>query len=104
MANNLARMFHESPAATADMTVLPRVLGCRTLWRTVQVRLRSNPAVPRDGCTVAHPSPRSRDGNCSSPQQAAGKLRNVRYFYHFIVVRSLTPQQATGDALAGAFS
>ncbi|MEJ2234723.1 MAG: hypothetical protein P8X67_12430, partial [Syntrophobacterales bacterium] len=43
MANNLARMFHESPAATADMTVLPRVLGCRTLWRTVQVRLRSNP-------------------------------------------------------------
>ena len=43
MANNLARMFHESPAATADMTVLPRVLGCRTLRRTVQVRLRSNP-------------------------------------------------------------
>jgi hypothetical protein len=36
-------MFHESPAATADMTVLPRVLGCRTLRRTVQVRLRSNP-------------------------------------------------------------
>jgi hypothetical protein len=77
MGNNLARMFHESPAATADMTVLPRVLGCRTLRRTVQVRLRSNPAVPRD-CTVArpprlseqardggqaHPSPRSRDGN-----------------------------------------
>ena len=28
MGNNLARMFHESPAATADMTVLPRVLGC----------------------------------------------------------------------------
>ena len=23
MGNNLARMFHESPAATADMTVLP---------------------------------------------------------------------------------
>jgi len=43
MANNLARMFHESPAATADMTVLPRVLGCRTLRRTDQVRLRSNP-------------------------------------------------------------
>jgi len=43
MENNLARMFHEFPAATADMTVLPRVLGCRTLRRTVQVRLRSNP-------------------------------------------------------------
>ncbi|MDH3773951.1 MAG: hypothetical protein WBG24_11100 [Syntrophobacteria bacterium] len=25
------------------MTVLPGVLGCRTLRRTVQVRLRSNP-------------------------------------------------------------
>ena len=28
--------------ATADMGVLPSVLGCRTLRRTVQVRLRSN--------------------------------------------------------------
>ncbi|MDH3929114.1 MAG: hypothetical protein OEV22_14335 [Deltaproteobacteria bacterium] len=27
-----------------------------TLRRTVQVRLRTNPAVPRDGCQVAHPS------------------------------------------------
>ncbi|MBW2580085.1 MAG: hypothetical protein JRD00_03900 [Deltaproteobacteria bacterium] len=31
------------PAATADMTVLPCVLGCRTLRRIVQVRLGSNP-------------------------------------------------------------
>ncbi|MEE9526234.1 MAG: hypothetical protein V3W07_01090 [Syntrophobacteria bacterium] len=29
--------------ATADMSVLPGVLGSRTLRRTVQVRLRSNP-------------------------------------------------------------
>jgi len=36
-------MLHESPAATADMAVLPGVLGCRTLRRTVQVRLGSNP-------------------------------------------------------------
>ncbi len=35
----LARIFHELPAPTADMTVLPGVLGCRTLRRTVQVRL-----------------------------------------------------------------
>jgi hypothetical protein len=48
--------------ATADMTVLPGVLECRTLRRTVQVRLESNPAVPRD-CPVVHPSPRSPDGN-----------------------------------------
>ena len=38
-------MFHELLAATADMAVLPGVLGCRTLRRTVQVRLGSNPAV-----------------------------------------------------------
>ena len=38
----LTRMFHESPAATADMAALPGVLGCRTLRRTVQVRLKSN--------------------------------------------------------------
>jgi len=41
-------MFHESPAATADMAALPGVLECRPLQRTVQVRLEANPAVPRD--------------------------------------------------------
>jgi hypothetical protein len=35
-------MFHESPAATADAAVLPGVLGCRPLRRTVQVRLGTN--------------------------------------------------------------
>ena len=35
-------MFHELLAATADMAVLPGVLGYRTLRRTVQVRLGSN--------------------------------------------------------------
>ena len=39
----LARIFSELPAATADMRVLPGVLGYRTLRRTVQVRLGSNP-------------------------------------------------------------
>jgi hypothetical protein len=39
----LVRIFHELPAATADMTVLPGVLGCRTLRRTVQVRLGIQP-------------------------------------------------------------
>ena len=38
----LARIYHEWPAETADMTVLPGVLGCRTLRRTVQIRLGSN--------------------------------------------------------------
>ena len=32
-------MFHASLAATADMVVLPGVLGCRALRRTVQVNL-----------------------------------------------------------------
>jgi hypothetical protein len=44
----LTRIFHEFPAATTDMGVLPSVLGCRSLRRTVQVRLGTNPAVPRD--------------------------------------------------------
>ncbi|MEE8620570.1 MAG: hypothetical protein V3T37_00825 [Syntrophobacteria bacterium] len=35
----LARIFHESLAATTDMAVLPGVFGCRPLRRTVQVRL-----------------------------------------------------------------
>jgi hypothetical protein len=38
----LARIFHESLAATTDMAVLPGVLGCRRLRRTVQVRLGTN--------------------------------------------------------------
>ncbi|MDH3930370.1 MAG: hypothetical protein OEV22_20770 [Deltaproteobacteria bacterium] len=33
------------------------------LRRTVQVRLRTNPAVPRDGCPVARPSSWSRHTN-----------------------------------------
>jgi hypothetical protein len=52
----LARILRELPAPTTDMNVLPGVLGCSfdyaqdklTLRRTVQVRLGSNPAVPRD--------------------------------------------------------
>ena len=35
----LARMFHESLAATTDMVILPAVVGCRPLRRTIQVRL-----------------------------------------------------------------
>jgi len=38
-AARLARIFHESLAATKDMDVLPGVLECRPLRRTVQVRL-----------------------------------------------------------------
>jgi hypothetical protein len=38
----LARIFHELPAATTDMAVLPGVLGCWPLRRTVQVRLGTN--------------------------------------------------------------
>ena len=39
----VARIFHELPTVTAGMSVLPGVLGYRTLRRTVQVRLGSNP-------------------------------------------------------------
>ena len=54
----LARIFHESPAATADMAVLPSVLGCRTLRRTVQVRLRSNTLRLPGGTPIFTVSPR----------------------------------------------
>ncbi|MBT8406434.1 MAG: hypothetical protein KJP05_03175 [Deltaproteobacteria bacterium] len=49
----LARIFHELPAATTDMTVLPGVLGYRTLRRTVQVRLGSNPLRLPDGTAIS---------------------------------------------------
>jgi hypothetical protein len=45
---NPAWIFHELLAPTTDMAILPGVLGCRPLRRTVQVRLETNPAVPRD--------------------------------------------------------
>jgi hypothetical protein len=38
----LVRIFHERAAMTAYMAVLPGVLGCRSLRRTVQVRLKTN--------------------------------------------------------------
>jgi len=38
---DLARIFHDSPTATADKAVLPATLGPHTLRRTVQVRLES---------------------------------------------------------------
>ncbi|MBW2579484.1 MAG: hypothetical protein JRD00_00765 [Deltaproteobacteria bacterium] len=39
MLTALARIIHELAAPTADMGVLPGVLGSRALRRTVQVRL-----------------------------------------------------------------
>jgi hypothetical protein len=51
--DDLARIFHESSAATADMAVLPGVLGCRTLRRTVHVRLRSNSLRFSGGTTLS---------------------------------------------------
>ena len=38
----IARIFHESLAAITDVAVLPSVLGCRPLRRTIQVRLETN--------------------------------------------------------------
>ena len=49
----LARIMHEPPAATADMAVLPGVLGSRTLRRTEQVRLRSDPLWLPGGTTLS---------------------------------------------------
>ena len=69
--NNLLRPRNWEPACGTErsaasanyMADLPGVLGCRALRRTVQVRLGTNTAVPRDGCQVAQPTPWSRDSN-----------------------------------------
>ena len=70
--NRRARIFHESLAATTDMVVLPGVLGCRALRRTVQVRLGPIPryagrvaryAAQAPALRVARPSSWSRDSN-----------------------------------------
>ena len=45
--------MHEPPAATADLAVLPGVLESRTLRRTEQVRLRSEPLWLPGGTTIS---------------------------------------------------
>ncbi|MGW8208807.1 MAG: hypothetical protein ACWGO2_07315, partial [Syntrophobacteria bacterium] len=52
-----------SAASANNMAVLACVLESQPLRRTIQVRLGTNPAVPRDGCPVASPSSWSRDSN-----------------------------------------
>jgi hypothetical protein len=55
---------------TTDMVVLPGVLGRWPLRRTLQVRLGTNPALPRDGYQVARPprlSEQARDGGQARP-------------------------------------
>jgi len=67
LTHDPARIFHESPAATSDMAVLPGVLGCSfDRLRTsspcdVPFRYASEPTPC--GCQVARPSSRSRDSN-----------------------------------------
>jgi hypothetical protein len=50
--------MHEPPATTADMAVLPGVLGSRAFRRTEKYASGPSPC----GYPVARPSPRSRDG------------------------------------------
>jgi hypothetical protein len=52
MPETLTRIFHESLAATTDLAVLPGVLGCWPLRRTVQVRLGTNPLRLPGGTTI----------------------------------------------------
>ncbi|MDH3930411.1 MAG: hypothetical protein OEV22_20975 [Deltaproteobacteria bacterium] len=112
---NPARIFHESPAATTGMAVLPGVLGCRHLRRTVEVRLGTNPAVPRDelpgtrrkrlrwawhahvrGLAIAIEDP------CSPPaaDRESSKCKVLRPFYCSSLALPVRPRRTTGDALA----
>src|SRR5210317_1916066 len=77
---SLARIFHESPAATTDLAVLPGVLRCRPLRRTVQVRLEANPAVPRDGCPARGASACAARG---TPIFAVSRQQFIKYPGYF---------------------
>jgi hypothetical protein len=73
----LTRIFHESLAATTDMAVLPGVLGCRPLRRTVQVR-KPIPRYRGTSCPVARPprlSEQARDGGQARPSSS----RSLRF-------------------------
>jgi hypothetical protein len=78
----LSRIMHEPPAATADMAVLPGVLGSHTLRRTEKHASGPSPS----GCPVARPSPRSHDGVSRIMRASewvkfpAGELLHVKYF------------------------
>jgi hypothetical protein len=52
-AESFTRIMHEPLAATADMALLPGVFGSRTLRRTDQVRLRSEPLRLPGGTTIS---------------------------------------------------
>ncbi|MEE9526337.1 MAG: hypothetical protein V3W07_01610 [Syntrophobacteria bacterium] len=79
----LARIFHESLAATKDMAVLPGVLGCRPLRRTIQVRLGP---IPRYRGTVARWHAHLLRARCASvfakasTRQAAQSRKRVPSF------------------------
>ena len=58
------------PEAWLPRVFLRQAQDKLTLQRTVQARLGSNPAVPRDGCPVARPprlSEQARDGGQAPP-------------------------------------
>jgi hypothetical protein len=94
LCQHRARIFHESPAATTDMAVLPGVLGCRTLRRTVQVRLGSNPAVPR-GELPGGPS--------ASPERAGSRWRaGTPIFFALAALRSFPQAGSQFRGLATA--
>ena len=62
--------------ATTDMAVLLGVLGCQLLRRTLQVRLGTNPAVPRDGCLARGASACAARG---TPIFVASRQRFMKY-------------------------
>ena len=66
---DLARVMHEPPATTTDLAVLPGVLGPRrTLRRTEQVRLRSEPLRLPGGMPISMISRRRPVHNAGSTQ------------------------------------
>ncbi|MGB6381632.1 MAG: hypothetical protein WBG51_10705 [Syntrophobacteria bacterium] len=70
-------MFHESPAATTDMEVLPGVLGCWPLRRTGQVRLETNTLRLSGGTTIFVVSRRQFMKHPGEGHKSMGKEKRV---------------------------
>ena len=90
------------------MAVLPGVLGCRPLRRTVEVRLGTNPAVPRDGCPARGASACAARGTpiffalvaLRSVPQAGSQFRGLATAIHEISgLAGREPQQLTTDVI-----
>ncbi len=98
--NNLLQPRNWEPACGTErsgasanyMAVLPGVLGCRPLRRTVQVRLGPNPAVPRDGCQARGASACAARGKTIF---AVSRQQFMKYPDYYLGIEERDPKSRT---------